>query len=58
MPKIWEERAASIAKSIKGDYSPEKARQIAYATATKQLQEEGELRKGTRKLTKKGDSKE
>jgi len=51
MPKVWEERAKAIEKSEhhKG-IKEEKARSIAYATATKQLQKKGILKKGTRKL--------
>ena len=53
MPQVLEKRANVIRKNLENkDYSQEKINRIAYATATKNLQNEGVLKKGTNKLTK------
>ena len=50
MPKIWE-RAVQHIKENSPDVNP-------YAAATSTLQKAGELKKGTRDLTKKGEKRQ
>jgi len=47
MPKLLEKRVSALKKAGKSTSS-------AYAIATKTLQKEGKLKKGTQKLMKKG----